>query len=495
MIDKKENIKNFICDFEKSIDSLIKVCINNSKNICLINVNTPFVITIIRNKLLNDNFSLFEPTSNDLNNKSTLGEFLRNKINNYGLNHKSILLLDFAFEYSHIYLNDENFSNAINVNRDWFTKFNNNVIIFTKPKLTHAIRKHSDDFWSCVGTYIDTTKWFFTPIVPPVSKIRISINPSKYLMEAFENSEEQYKLFFKTFSKIHNVQKYTHSCFIDLYKEINEFQKPVFYYVLMKQFISVFTQIDIDIPSVYNRIQDFKSIVVQDCLPIDAFDIQFLLAEFFYNCGEYEYALKNYRISYQQIYDSWEDKNKPLVMMFISFNIAICEYLKIKVHNPELLEKKLLESYEAYSSNLTNEQKTFSKNFITLAGFTCKHHSYVQHKDILLKLNSVSLQKMEFIDYSETFWNTFFWESFILDNNRLTFVGLNDNPLQEIYGFLQLSLSEFMKGNHPDSIKAIKKAIRLSRKNNYKEILEIIYIFLNNMESLYKKSIKSDYKK
>lgn len=218
MLDKKKRLNTYINDFKTSINAIIKNCENSCDSLIFINSNTVYSRDIIIASLKKSGISMTIPTSKEIDSFETLGGFLRSNKINASKSH-TVLLLDYTVQLSEYSHNVDEIVYAINTNRDLFSQFYNNTIIISPPSLTHSIIKDARDFWSCVGLYFDTTKWYCIPCILPIVTIRLMPDYSSKLIRQYNKDKDTFNDYSKMKNSMMSEDIYSSELFNYYYKK------------------------------------------------------------------------------------------------------------------------------------------------------------------------------------------------------------------------------------------------------------------------------------
>ena len=90
MFDKLETLDRFCVNTEFSFDTMFGIINTSSRNIIIVNINTPFISSWVETQLKKHKLVVQKKSYTDFNNYNSLGSFLRIESDK-----KDVLLLDF----------------------------------------------------------------------------------------------------------------------------------------------------------------------------------------------------------------------------------------------------------------------------------------------------------------------------------------------------------------------------------------------------------------
>jgi len=485
MFDKLKTVENYANDIQERYSNIVNACISYTNNLILINSNTKFSIKLLCKYLNVSSLSVIRPLKRDVLKYKSLGDFLRDQSIN---SHKrTVLILDFGDELCQRNYSIPETVDTININRDLFTEKFNSTIIIAPQKLTYAIRRHARDFWSCVNIFVDTTKWFCSPVMLPIVNLKIDANVTPYLIELYRKNNDEYMRYVSLENAIkRDFIQYGHSSFFKYYESISKFS------VACK--ISLFRTLTENIicaqASSYlheSRIKDLCYLINDECIDITT---QARIAEFFYKCGEYSCAIECYRKIYKNLIESWKNESKEYVLAFLSCNILVCEYMQNSKHSPQELELELRKRFALIDSTLEKWQEEYKNNYLFLINSTICHHTYAQHRDILENLKRTSIVSMDMLSFELSFETLLVWETFNYNGLEPFLFKLEDPILTKIYYNLQLMIRSFCDEKYNEAREAYKELKKNARIHGYKQILVFAEAFNKNIIWLYGETLK-----
>lgn len=488
MIDKRERMEGFSKQIESSFNYAANFISSSLRNLLLVNVNTYYTWKILKKYLDKQDLIIIKPHLKDIIAYGSLGDFLRyytNEMNSIARN--QVLVLDFFDSLSDLYKNDSDIIDEINVNRDLFTRAFNSTIIITSQNETHQLMRFAYDFWSCVDVYVDTTKWFCTPVMLPITKVRTFPQISSLLVDFYQNNKDVYLQYVYLKNLISSTAKYSHEIFTKLYMQIKAFPKGICYYDLINHFAYVMTNIEAP-PSQYTQRIEDVFILKQEysVLSLEMVDVQIILAEFFYKSAMYTDAISCYQNSTQLLEEMWDNESKEYFVSVLCCNIAICKYLKDGVHNPVMLIDELKLRLE-YSGNCNIEnQKLFSNLYLELVSCTVQHRTGAQHANIYNKLKNEDIPTFSMLDLSETISTLLVWEEYIAKNFSPICKVSNVSVLLDINVKFQMMISLFCNGDYKKARIMYKQLKYKARSHGYEQLVSIASTIWNNMKYLHK---------
>lgn len=466
-------------EFHKILNHIQDVCVYSSRNLILLNVNTPIVTNIICSHLKLSGLNLCVPLLNDITHFESLGGFLRSRtVSDYD----SILVLDFNDKLGEI----TNIPNIINTNRDLFTDFFRSTIILASSDLIYNIRTYAKDFLSCVEVFADTTKWFFSPITLPVVKIRTQVNSFSLLANFFQKDLGLFQQFISIQNELQSIETYNQNIFYSLFQKINHFPNGLgkfkLFYEYGKKLINVRTRrVLFD-----ERLEDVRKLVRIIPVEFEYVDTILLCAEFFYKTGQYQDAILCYQRTQQFLYNSWGDENKNTVLNFISCNIVVCKYVQEANHKPLHLLGELKERLFVNYNGLPAKYRELISNYLFLVDCICQHHSYAQHKDIYSRINTNTLCKVPMIDFTESQKIYYLWEQFISDNFKPNMIKTENRITTELYWRIQRMIYFFCQGKYKKAQQICKMAMSKCVVSGNIQVYDMINSFNRNMIALQK---------
>jgi len=493
MIDKIDRLKKYISYIERLYLNMYNRLQTANKNLILISVNTPYVVNSILSRLQQTYVEIDVMKHETYNNYASLGSYLRESVskNEYT---KDVIVLDFST------IEDgrcKEIAKEININRDLFGKIYNSTIVFASNELTHTIMLEAIDFWSCVECYVDTTKWFCMPVMLPLIKVRTFNLPSYHLVEIYKNQTEEYEKYIHLKQKICDFKTYNHKNFVELYKEINEFEKNVCYYDLLIQFIDQVANNRAPENTYKQRLNDIESLKIicsnyfdntQLCLEL--IDVYFIIAEFYYRCERYSESRACYQIAQYIMMELWRDKNAKFVCDIIGCNIQICRYLEKNEHAPNTLLHELKDRFIDSNGEDINRYKSFIETYLFSVSSTVEHHTYTQHADIFDDMQTFNKPDLGFVDINETYNIILLWEKYL--NEKI----IDENGFSSVYYDINIDclkmIQNYCKGENIQAEKFYDKARRKAKNYNYMFLYRIIGQIKDNVKYLRKQTIKGD---
>ena len=487
MLDKFVKLKEYRAKMNNSLDSILISMKESTRNIILINSNSPFANNLFFSKLIQNNLRFYLPSYSELESSYSLGNFLRTIPSRISNDQYEVLVFDWYEELKQI---DKQYRliDEININRDLFTKHFNSVVMIASPILAYRIMNEAYDFWSCVDYYFDTTKWFCTPINLPIISLKPIFNTTNELIVSFNKNSYLFNQYIGLKKNIENVKTYSDGLFWNLLSKINEFHEIAYYYELLYSLTKKMISVPAKGEKYNTRIQDLKKISLLINNIFLTCDIRIVLANFFYNCGEYSFAQSIYKSVLKSLEESWMDSDKEAILAFLKCNIFVCKYLQSNEQSSIKLINDVERILVSIDLKLIEKYRNFIQDYIFLLGATYCHHSFLQHKDIFKRLNTTQPITYRNADISETYNNLLFWESFI-DKNFCPVSSLYSNSIiLKIYQEIQKSIYYFCLGDYHHSQKHMKSAKYYSKSYGYLDIHELLFTMKKNMFFLYKES-------
>lgn len=490
MYDKKAKNKEYVQTFKRDLKDICFSCKNFSKTIILVNVNSPYIKGIVLSELSSYNIKVETVTMDYVDSFGTLGGFLRYYNNSNSSEKKRTLILDFAYDFKNLSFDEA--ASIINTNRDLFTLSFDSVIILANQELISTLRYRAADFWSCVNIHMDTTKWYSTPITLPIVKIRINSNTIETVANLYKRNIQKYSSYLELDSEINSLKEF------ELDSEINglkEFELERMQLLLdqivcvpdgvMKiSLVNTFTEKLVNIKtkpeSMEKRLTILENLLSRVYNSLEYVDINFLCAELFFKNGKYAEAKTCYQKASQILENEWEDCQKPLIDYFLSCNIVICKYMQSHAHNPQNLYRELKARLAINESMMLESDLHLANNYLFLVYCAYRHHSVVEHRDMLEKLKINFACSSSMIDFSECYRIQLLWEEFIF-NKFIPKKKYTRQPMYNMHLYIQQMVHSFMIGNYEHTRYAYKHAIWFAKNYGYVDVLNLIKVYYENI--------------
>lgn len=477
MYDKIAKSKGYIQNFKHDLDDICFSCSNLTKTIILVNVNSPYIKEILLSELSSCDVQVITATTDDIAPFGTLGGFLRH-YKSYSLDKKRTLILDFAYDFSHLSVNEA--ADIINSNRDLFTLSFDSVVILVNPRLAANLRYYAADFWSCVNIHMDTSKWYSTPITLPIVKLRINANTEEQIIKWYKKNKNNYSIYFELASKINNFKEFDPQMAQLLLEQIFSVPHIVVQVFLINAFTNKMISIKTKPEYVEKKCFIFKNLLSKVNDSLEYIDVVFLCSEFFLKSEKYIDAMIGYQKAMQLLENEWDDYQKTLINYFLSCNILICKYMQQKTHNPQNLLQELKERLLIFQNDLLGDDLHLANNYLYLVYCASRHHSIVEHKEIIENLRENFVCSTPIIDFSESYRIQLLWEEFILND----FVPRKKHTKQPIYSlhlYIQQMVHNFIIGDYERTRYAYKHAVWLAKNYGYMDILKLIKVYYENI--------------
>lgn len=482
MINKHDHMRKYRGNIIKSLKQIVTI-LNSDKNMLFINVVSKYSKQYLYSNLNSNGFSYYILSKENLNKFGSLGGYLRSLTHN----ENTILILDFSEELNYMCEDIFNLVETININRDIFTKSFNNVIFISNPSLTKLISIKANDFWNSIDYYLDMEKWFCTPTFPPIVKIRILQNDFLALSLAKKEDIDIYKKYIDLKIEIQNIEKYEENQFENIFTRIKNLSNHSCYYDLTNSFINYLLSVRTNKYTYEQKLQQLEKTLEELNISIITIDSFIMVAEFYYNIGYYDYAVKTYQKVIHCLNEEWDNIEKDQVISFVQCNIVICKFLKGDSYYSEsnlIDELKLRFDNTKYSLR----KMEFQNLYFTLIELCSKHHSRIQHSEYYRKLQHFKTFKLGVLDLEEAYHIVYSWEKFI-NSSFYESELLNDISIQSnIHYLMQEMINLFCYDSYSMAKKKYKKAKYICNNNGYNATSTLLDIIIKNMFYLYKKS-------
>lgn len=477
MYDKKVKNREYSRMFKRDMKDVCYSCKNFSKTMILINVNSPYIKEIILSELLSYNIKVETATMEDVASFGTLGGFLRYNKSDYSES-KRTLVLDFAFDFKNFSLDEA--ASIINTNRDLFTTSFDSVIILANQDLVSTLRYRAADFWSCVNIHMDTTKWYSSPIILPIVKIRINADTLEQVVVLYKKDRKKYSFYLELDSEITNLREFDTDKIKFLLEQIVCMPNGVMKISLVNRFTEQIVSIKTKPEFIEKKAAVLKNILSSINESLEYVDINFLCAELFFKNEEYVDAMICYQKAMQILENEWEDCKKPLIDFFLSCNITICKYMQSHLHEPQNLCRNLRERLLIDQNMMLIQDLQLVENYLFLVYCASRHHSVLEHRDILEKLKSDFVCFSPMIDFSECYRIQLLWEEFVF-NKFIPSKKFTKQPIYRMHIYIQQMVHNFMIGDYERTRYAYKHAVWLAKNYGYIDVLNLIKIYYENI--------------
>lgn len=476
-------INNYPEKLKYSLNFLTNFIKTSSRNLILINIDSPIIVQAIYSFLHNSELPFLSPSEYDIKKVGTVGDFLRANKSDLALQ-KDVLVLDFFTELNNMFQDEKDFISTINANRDLFTQTFNTVIVFTSPAQTLLAKSYALDFRSCIDSYIDTTKWHCMPLMIPLVKIRTFANTTQLLIKSYSADEQTFIKYNIIKKEIDATEIYSHKTFVEILNAIESIPKGVCYFDLWNRFVEKITSVEAKRSSNQQRIADLDSLNLhRRRIPLLLVDTQIVLAEFFYECGELSRAILCYQNALQTLVEEFDDECKECIIAFLTSNILVTKYSFANIHSPSELLSNISERLTNASSKL-KDFDDFKNTYFLLLKASVEHHSMSEHKAIFFEMKKNSKTKIPMLDISKPYALLELWEDFE-SNCMVKDINCYNDPMFITNILIQKMLSEFYAGNYHEAHLFFKKAKYITKNYGYEKLLEILTYMGHNMHTIY----------
>lgn len=477
MYDKKVKNREYSRMFKRDLKDVCYSCKNFSKTIILININSPYIKEILLSELASYNIKVETATMEDVTSFGTLGGLLR-YYKSDSSESKRTLVLDFAYDFKNVSLDEA--ASIINTNRDLFTTSFDSVIILANQDLVSILRYRAADFWSCVSIHMDTTKWYSSPIILPVVKIRINANTIEQFVVLYKKDSKKYSFYLELDSEINSLREFEIEKIKFLLEQIVRMPNGVMKISLVNSFTEKLVSIKTKLELMEKKTTVLKNILSSINESLEYVDINFLCAELFFKNEKYVDAMICYQKAMQILENEWEDCQKPLIDYFLSCNIMVCKYMQSHLHEPQNLCRDLKERLLINENLMLEQDYRLAENYLFLVYCASRHHSVLEHRDILEKLKSDFVCSSSMIDFSECYRIQLLWEEFIF-NKFVPKEKYTKQPSFRMHIYIQQMVHNFMIGDYDRTRYAYKHAVWVAKNYGYMDVLNLIKIYYENI--------------
>lgn len=468
---------DFIKYFDSCLADLLDRVKNVSRNLIVVNQNSPFIFEVVRRTLQSGGTPFAELDATDLHKQySSTGGYLRYILNS-GEEQLPVAIIDYSKIVTSLPL--ASLAEEININRDLFTKIFTSTIVIVPPSLIDILRVQAYDFWSCVELYIDGTLWLQNPRDLPIwyTKYYLSGENINYIRSL---GDTVYTQFIVLYGKMMEISLFSEEGFQKCLQSINDIRVISNYlytelYLLFvdrlinsrvkssnrKAKMHMIEQLDIDTGSGYLDAHIFR-----------------MLGGYFYNCGNYLAALRYFQkvISCLE-YISGESGDS--LRATATINIRVCKFLL-----QEYSEKELILSLNEFIDDPCFANKRFDV-YRRLLSLLLNENSYAAREediDVIAESLSKAPELFSAINWCE---DLIFWENLLLGHGSTVYYQSRiskDNS--DVLRLAYKCVYAFCEGDCDAMEKYYKRFKKATRQYEYRIIWTTMVCIYENMKHI-----------
>ena len=490
MFDRLKVITSYTQDIQEAMAYIATRSRQIDNNLILLTVNTLHIYSILTLTLEKEGIQFHNVTYSEFYQGEMLFTFLSTSQNEVNAP-DAVLILDFMNELQNPVLDDIDIANILNVNRDLLTKHYSTVIVLAPCSLSLTIRRSAPDYWSCVETYYDLTRWFCNPFPIPIIDIDFPTQIAPMIIKLRKEDAHAYAKYLAAHKYIASINRITSQNISDFTEMVSSLKDLSCFYILLHEFSELFNTLHVT-PANWDTIVDKIESVVQLCpCSAESLNIYLRFARLCYRYGKYSTAIKYYQLA-SQISFTYLDKTQYSdtqdFVAHIQCNIVVCKYLQAGKQEPQqLLSDVKLRLKDLLDSDIA----TFESSYLLVLHGYLEHHSYAQHIDLFHDLSHVTKLSVNYSSILEAFQCLYLWEYAIVRTIVPTIFARFESPISILENHILSMLRLFQTDDYTATRVAYRAARYYAASHGYTYTLKILNQINRNMIFLHSKSSPS----